>query len=114
MTTTITDFIQAVEANRFIDAHEILEQSWKALKKEDRLDEARIQKGLINAATAIGLHHERGKTDAARRVWPTFEKYRPLIHAIQTEHHKLYLRAEALLDQKRQEYCPESISDLSR
>jgi len=114
MTSAITHFIQAVEANRFIDAHEILEQSWKALKKEGRLDEARIQKGLINAATAIGLHYERSKTDAARRVWPTFEKYRPLIHTIQTEHHKLYLRAEALLDQKRQEYCPESISDLSR
>ena len=114
MTSTITDFIRAVEANRFIDAHEILEQSWKRLKREGRYDEARIQKGLINAATAIGLHHERGKTDAARRVWPAFEKYRPLIHTIQTEDHKLYLRAEALLDQKCRECCPESISDLIR
>jgi hypothetical protein len=105
MKTTITAFIHAVEANCFIDAHEILEQSWKALKQENRLDEARIQKGLINATTAIGLHHERGKTDAAKRVWPTFEKYRPLIHTVETEHHELYRQAEELLERKRREYC---------
>jgi len=99
MREVIRDFIHAVEANRFIDAHEILEQSWKALKKEGRLDEARIQKGLINATTAIG------KTDAARRVWQTFEKYRPLIHSIQTKHTQDYQTAEKLLDKKRREFC---------
>ena len=105
MREVIRDFIHAVEANRFIDAHEILEQSWKTLKKEGRLDEARIQKGLINATTAIGLYYERGKTDAARRVWQTFEKYRPLIHSIQTKHTQDYQTAEKLLDKKRREFC---------
>jgi len=109
MMSTITHFIDSLSNDRFIEAHEILEQSWKVLKKEERYDEARIQKGLINAATAIGLHLERGKTDAARRVWLTFEKYRPLIKTLSTEATPLYREAATILDAKRHIHCPVSL-----
>ena len=108
MTQTITNFITAVTEDHFIEAHEILEHSWKILKKEDkREEEALLQKGLINGTTAIGLHL-RGKTDGARRVWQTFEKYRPLIGTVESKLTPLYREAEALLDRKHGEFCPKA------
>ena len=107
MTQTITYFITAVTEDRFVEAHEILEHSWKILKKEDKREEALLQKGLINGTTAIGLHL-RGKTDGARRVWQTFEKYRPLIGTVESELTPLYREAEALLDRKHEEFCPKA------
>jgi len=107
MRATITDFTKAVHEDRFIDAHEILEQSWKDLKQSGRTEEARLQKGLINGTTAIGLHHEKGRTDAAKRVWQTFEKYRPLIRTVTSEYTPLYQEAEVLLDRKRALFGPE-------
>ncbi len=105
MTQTIINFITAISEDCFIEAHEILEHSWKILKKEDKREEALLQKGLINGTTAIGLHL-RGKTEGARRVWQTFEKYRPLIGTVETELTPLYREAEALLDQKHEAFCP--------
>ncbi len=107
MTQTITNFITAISEDRFIDAHEILEHSWKILKKEDKREEALLQKGLINGTTAIGLHL-KGKTQGAQRVWQTFEKYRPLIGTVESELTSLYQEAEALLDRKHEEFCPKA------
>ena len=107
MTQTITYFITTVSENHFIEAHEILEHSWKILKQEGKREEALLKKGLINGTTAIGLHL-RGKTEGARRVWQTFEKYRPLIGTVESELTPLYREAEALLDRKHEAFCPKT------
>ncbi len=107
MRQTITNFITTVTEDHFIEAHEILEHSWKILKNEGKREEALLQKGLINGTTAIGLHL-RGKTDGARRVWQAFEKYRPLIETVESELTPLYREAEALLNRKHDEFCPKA------
>ncbi len=98
----IDKFINAVNSNKFIEAHEILEESWKVLKKSTK-DEANIQKGLINGATAIALKI-KGKDKGAFLVWGTFEKYRDLISLSNSTLSKKYKEAEKILDEKYKEY----------
>lgn len=104
MKKPIIDFIQAIEENHFIEAHEILEGSWKILKNQDKPEEARIQKGLINGATAVGLYVQKDRPEAARRLWQSYvEKYRPVILAsTDLPHTMLYHEAVGILDGKWQ------------
>jgi len=95
-------FIEAIRDDKFVEAHEILEKSWKRLKKSD-LTEANIQKGLINGATAIALYL-RGKKEPAQRVWKTFEKYRVLIGENEFFDTVKYKIAEEILDEKYKRY----------
>ncbi len=47
------------------------------LKQNGQTDEARRQKGLINAATALGLLLQKGRPGPARKLWHTYSlKYR--------------------------------------
>ncbi len=98
----IDKFIEAIHENKFIEAHEILEESWKKLKQTNK-DEANIQKGLINGATAIALKL-KGRNEGAVMVWNTFEKYRELINTTKSPLLKKYKQAENILDQKFEVY----------
>ncbi len=98
----IDKFIEAIHDNKFIEAHEILEESWKKLKQINK-DEANIQKGLINGATAIALKL-KGRDKGAFMVWDTFEKYRELISTTKSPLSKKYKQAEIILDQKFETY----------
>jgi len=98
----IDKFIDAIYNNKFIEAHEILEESWKKLKQINK-DEANIQKGLINGATAIALKL-KGKDKGAVMVWNTFEKYRELISTTKSPLLEKYKQAENILDQKFKVY----------
>ena len=96
-------FIDVVQHEAFIEAHEVLEDTWRAWKAEPALrEESFILKGLINGATALALFR-LGKTSGAHRVWSTYEKYRPRINTIPSLHTPFYKKAEALLDAKYQE-----------
>ncbi len=98
----LDSFIQAVREDRFVEAHEILEESWKELKKSD-MTEANFQKGLINGATAIALYI-KGKKVQALRVWTTFEKYRDILKQNEFKDSSRYKTAEKLLDEKYEKY----------
>ena len=95
-------FIESLKKENFVEAHEILEKSWKELKKSDKT-EADLQKGLINGATAIALYL-KGKKEPAQRVWATFEKYRDLIDKNSFLDSKSYKIAEKILDEKYKLY----------
>ena len=96
---TIEDFISAINDRRFIEAHEILEHSWIALKRSGNLDEARTQKGLINAATALGLILQKNRPEAGKKLWERYaQKYPPLIDACVSEDGELYRRAAEMLE----------------
>ena len=93
-------FLRVIEAEEFVEGHEVLEELWKewkhdALKKE----ESYILKGLINGSTALALVH-LGRLEGAKRVWGTFEKYTPLIESISSPHIPLYKTARDLLKTK--------------
>ncbi len=102
--SSIDRFIKAVKNDEFVEGHEVLEDDWKVLKKDhDTLDESKILKGLINGSTAIALKL-RGKDNGAQTVWSTFEKYRYLIHSIESSNSAKYKEAEKLLDEKKKLY----------
>ncbi len=71
------EFIEALDENRFFDAHEVLENIWFNKRFEDS-NEVRLLKGFINAATSFELH-KRGRKDASKRVWKNYLKYRQLL-----------------------------------
>jgi len=98
----IDRFIEDVENERFIEAHEVLETSWKELKKSNK-EEANLQKGLINGTTAIALKL-KGKEKGAYMVWETYLKYKPLIATVKSNLSERYKKAEKLLDEKYQKY----------
>ncbi len=98
----IDKFINAISNDKFIEAHEVLEESWKKLKKVEK-NEANIQKGLINGATAIALKI-KGRDKGAFLVWNTFEKYRGLIDVSDSTLSKKYKEAEKILDKKYKKY----------
>jgi len=105
VTQTIMNFITSVTNNEFIEAHEILEDSWMKLKKKDQSDEARIQKGLINAATAIGLLTQKHRPEAARTLRARYAaKYPPLLTAYNGKHAENYRHAAQILDAKWAEF----------
>ena len=98
---TLTDFIDAIKNGRFIEAHEILEHSWKALKQNGQTDEARLQKGLINAATALGLLTQKHRPEAGKKLWERYQtKYPPLIKEYNGEHAAEYRQIAKLLEAK--------------
>lgn len=93
-------FIHVVEKEEFVEGHEVLEEMWKEWKnKPEKREESFILKGLINGSTALALYR-LGRIEGAKRVWETFEKYRPLIQKIASTHTVKYQEAEALLDKK--------------
>ncbi len=93
-------FINVVRENAFAQAHEELEQTWRTWKNDPlRREESYILKGLINGATALALI-TLGRKDSSKRVWETYEKYRPLIDTIHSENTHLYQEAKALLELK--------------
>ena len=98
----IDQYIEDVKNERFIEAHEVLEISWKELKKTDK-DEANLQKGLINGTTAIALKL-KGKDKGAYMVWETYLKYKPLINSIKSDLSEKYKTAEKILEEKYDKY----------
>jgi len=97
----LDNFIKMIHGDHFADAHETLEYSWKALRREYP-DEAKILKGLINGATALELKR-RDRNDAAQRVWKTFEKYKPLIAVSDSTFTENYTACTKILEKKHKE-----------
>lgn len=96
-------FIDVVEKEAFVEAHEVLEEQWKLWKNDPmKRDESYILKGLINGATALALI-KLGREESARRVWETYEKYRPLIHTVTSIYTPFYFQAQTLLETKHKE-----------
>lgn len=70
-------FIDCLNNGRFYEAHEVLEDAWFPIRKSDT-PEKNILRGIINASVSFELV-KRERPRAARRVWQTYLKYRPLI-----------------------------------
>jgi len=60
---------------RYYEAHEVLEEYWHTIRKTDN-PYKNVYRGFINAAVALELK-KRGR-DNYKKVWQTYEKYKPL------------------------------------
>ncbi len=99
MEETLAQFIQDLREEAFADAHETMEQQWKAYKQQDH-PLTKLLKGYINGATAFELVR-RGKMEGAQRLWQTYEKYLPLLTE-EVEAYALFAEADSLLRQYRE------------
>ena len=89
-------FSLCLKEERFFDAHEVIETLWFPRRFEQN-DEIKFLKGLINAAVSFELR-KRGRIEASRKVWNTYTKYRPLLHAIESPYKNNYFKVIQELD----------------
>jgi len=97
--TSIDRFIEAVQKHQFKEAHELLEDDWKAYKKIGLKDHARILKGLINGTTSIALF-VKGRPPQCLKIWAVFNKYMPLLDTTDLENKERFIYAKELLEKK--------------
>ena len=64
-----------INKEEFFEAHEILEEYWHTIRKTPN-PYKNAYRGFINAAVALELK-KRGR-DNYKKVWNTYEKYKPL------------------------------------
>ena len=93
-------FIQAIQKNEFVQAHELLEDDWKLYKKKEMKKHAKALQGLINGATALALLHIKKRPHAYVKVWKVFEKYKVLLDEIELENMDRFILAKQILEQK--------------
>ncbi|MDT8338407.1 MAG: DUF309 domain-containing protein [Sulfurimonas sp.] len=82
-------FVQNLRSQNFYDAHEDLETLWFERRFEVS-DEVKLLKGFINASVCFELH-KKGKTEASKKVWNNYLKYKNLIDTIDSPHKEKYL-----------------------
>lgn len=94
---SIKEFIVAIEEERFVEAHELLEEKWRYYKKIDEKYKAKAVQGLINGATALALY-KKNRPEAYVRVWKVFKKYKNLLEEL--DNNAQYYEASRLLEAK--------------
>jgi len=85
--------------HHFVEAHEVLEDDWKVLKKIGDKNSAKFLQGLINGTTSLALF-VKGRPDAGERVWSTFVKYKVLFDEVELVNRDKYIKAMELLEDK--------------
>ncbi len=93
----IERFIYALEQGLYIEAHELLEEEWKFLKKNNEKDKAKAIQGLINGATALALYYKKNRIEAYKKVWPVFEKHKSLLEIVELPNKDKFYEARDLL-----------------
>jgi len=82
-------FVQNLRNQNFYEAHENLEALWFERRFEIS-DEVSLLKGFINASVCFELY-KKGKTEASKKVWNNYLKYKNLIETIDSVHKEKYL-----------------------
>ena len=100
MKQTLDRFIDALNEDRFKDAHEIMEHTWKKYKSQNH-PLTKLLKGFINGATAFELI-KRGNKDGAIRLWQVYEKYLPLMSS-DIEEFESFHKANKILQKLKQQ-----------
>jgi len=94
---SIEEFITAVSQEKFVEAHELLEEEWKYYKRIEEKSKAKAVQGLINGATALALY-KKNRPDAYVRIWKVFKKNKILIEEL--DNNEKYHEASILLELK--------------
>ena len=94
---SIEQFIEAIKEEKFVEAHELLEEEWRYYKRIEEKNKAKAVQGLINGATALALY-KKNRYEAYVRVWKVCEKYKNLLEEL---NNKKYYEASKLLELKR-------------
>jgi hypothetical protein len=91
----LEDFISNLHREDFYEAHESLEKIWFP-RRFEKSDEINLIKGFINAAVSFELL-KKGRVEASEKVYKIYEKYKNLIHNIDSPHLNKYTLIAELL-----------------
>jgi len=94
-------FIDDIKNDRFVEAHEHLEEYWATIRKTDH-PLKNLCKGFINGATAFELIR-RGKEKGAQTLWKTYEKYLPIMEE-GIENYDLFFEANEILQELKKKH----------
>ena len=97
MTKYLNNFLNSLDEQRFYDAHEDIEEVWFPRRFEDS-NEVKLLKGFINASVSFELH-KRGRSEASKRVWKNYLKYRTLLFKLESKHLNQYNYVVRYLDE---------------
>lgn len=93
----IEEFIKIVKEEKFVQAHEILEDDWRFYRKKGLKAEEKAIQGLINGATALALFFIKNRPASYEKVWKVFEKYEHYIDEANLENIEKFHEAKELL-----------------
>lgn len=93
----IEEFIKIVKEEKFVQAHEILEDDWRFYRKKGLKAEEKAIQGLINGATALALFFIKNRPASYKKVWKVFEKYEHYIDEANLENIEKFHEAKELL-----------------
>lgn len=93
----IEEFIKIVKEEKFVQAHEILEDDWRFYRKKGLKAEEKAIQGLINGATALALFFTKNRPASYEKVWKVFEKYEHYIDEANLENIEKFHEAKELL-----------------
>ena len=97
MNYNIQGFIKLIEDHAFVEAHEVLEEDWKTLKKLGDKKTAKFLQSLINGATSLALH-QKGRPEACIKVWGALQRNKYLIDEVNISNKKEYIYTIELLE----------------
>jgi hypothetical protein len=97
MNYNIEGFIELVENHAFVEAHEVLEDDWNALKKIGDKKSAKFLQALINGATSLALH-VKGRPQACEKVWGALQRNKHLVDEVSINNKEDYIYIISLLE----------------
>lgn len=93
----ISEFVEHLEAQRFYEAHEALEEVWFP-RRFEKSDEMNLLKGFINASVSFELY-KRGREEQSKKVWQNYLKYRGALYRVPAENKNLYYQLSRHLEE---------------
>jgi len=97
MNYNIQGFIKLIEDHAFVEAHEVLEDDWKTLKKLGDKKTAKFLQSLINGATSLALY-KKGRSEACVKVWGALQRNKYLIDEVNISNKQEYIYTIELLE----------------
>lgn len=96
----IEKFKSLIDAQKFYEAHEALEEIWFPIRKKKN-DCSQVLKGFINGAVCLELN-KRGKLEQSKNVHKNYLKYVVSNRIENTSHKQKFKELKKYMDQKFQ------------
>jgi predicted metal-dependent hydrolase len=96
----IDGFIKLVEEADYVEAHEVMEDNWRDLKKQGRKAEAKYLQALINGATALALFYIKKRPEPGERVWQVYLRNKYLFDELELFEKEKYFYVQTLLEER--------------
>lgn len=101
----LKEFLMLLDKEEYFEAHEVLEEAWHPLRKENHHSK-NLVKGLINGAIAFE-HIKRNKNEAhqkAKKVMVSFDRYKGICRE-NVEYYELFKESTLKVEMLKLKYA---------